>query len=264
MTRDELILLSDLNMAEAFRDLSRRAGGVVEDRDGLLCFTGAHPLPVLVNGAMRLDDTLGPAEVLARARSFFAAQNRGFTLMLRAHADADLQAVATEAGLADFGSPPAMVIEGRLADAAPGPGVELRRVATPGDVQAFAHVSGGAYATYGMPPDVAPALFGRPEVLLAPHIAAFLAVVDGAPTAAAMILLSHGVGGVYWVGTLPEGRGRGLAELVTRAATNAAFDLGARMVTLQASVMGEPIYRRMGYVEVTRYPQLVQLTMPES
>jgi hypothetical protein len=27
--------------------------------------------------------------------------------------------------------------------------------------------------------------------------------------------------------------------------------------------MGEPLYRRMGYVEVTRYPYLVQFTAPE-
>jgi hypothetical protein len=32
------------------------------------------------------------------------------------------------------------------------------------------------------------------------------------------------------------------------------------MAALQASVMGEPVYLRMGYVEVTRYPYLVQVS----
>jgi hypothetical protein len=40
---------------------------------------------------------------------------------------------------------------------------------------------------------------------------------------------------------------------VTRAVTNIGFDLGAAFVTLQASSMGEPIYRRMGYEERYRY-----------
>src|SRR5262249_32634276 len=74
MTRDELVELSDLNYAEAMRDLSRRAGGAVLDEDGLLLFTGGHPLPVLANATMRTDRRLGGAEVLERARVFFGAR----------------------------------------------------------------------------------------------------------------------------------------------------------------------------------------------
>ena len=77
-----------------------------------------------------------------------------------------------------------------------------------------------------------------------------------------MVIVTHGVAGVYWVGTAPGARGRGLAELCTRAAGNAGFDLGARVAALQASVMGEPVYRRMGYVEVTRYPSFVRMDAP--
>src|SRR5215813_12148312 len=261
MTRDELILLSDLNMAEAFRDMSRRAGGSVLDEDGLLLWAGGHPLPVLSNGAMRLGETLSAAAVIERADRFFAARKRGYTLMIRAHADHDLAAAAATADFASFGDAPAMVVERRLPDKAPPKGVTVELVTTAAHVGAFAAINGAAYATYGMPPDVAPAVL-VPDVLIAPHIRSYLASVDGVPRAAAMVMLTHGVGGIYWVGTVPEARGRGLAEIVTRTVTNAGFDLGARMVTLQASVMGEPIYRRMGFVEVTRYPQLVRMTPP--
>lgn len=258
----EIIECADLNFAEAMRDLSRRAGGVVHDEDGLVLFAGGHPLPVLANGAMRTRSLLAAGDVLTRTREFFAAHGRGFTVLIRAHADADLAAAATDAGLIALGDMPAMVLERRLPDATPPPGVELRRVTTDDDVAAYGAVMGAAYATYGMPTDVLPGMLNSLATLCAPHIVAFIAWLDGAPVAGAMTVVTHGVAGVYWVGTTPEARGRGLAELCTRAAGNAGFDLGGRIASLQASPMGEPVYRRMGYVEVTRYPYLVQLDPP--
>ncbi|HJQ83977.1 MAG TPA: GNAT family N-acetyltransferase [Candidatus Binatia bacterium] len=257
-----LIELSDLNYTEAMRELTRRAGGAVLDEDGLMFYAGAHPLPVLANGVMRTGAGPDAATVLARADRFFGARGRGYTAIVRAHADADLEAAATAAGYNNFGSTPAMVLRERLPDGAPPPGVEVVRVGTAEHVAAFAAVNGAAYATYGMPADVAPAALGRPDVMIAPHVAAFVALLEGQPAAAAMTIVTHGVAGIYWVGTVPEARGRGLAELVTRTATNAGFDLGGRIASLQASVMGEPVYRRMGYVEVTRYPQLVRFQPP--
>lgn len=262
MTPATLLELSDLNYAEANRELTRRGGGVVHDEDGMLFIAGAHRLPVLVNGVMRTNPKLPAATVLARAREFFAKLRRGYSVLIHAHSDADLQEAATAAGLHTMGDSPGMVLERRLPDAEPKPGVTLRRVTTQADAVAFAEVMGAAYGTYGMPADVTPAVLAHLDVQHAPHIVTFLAELDGKPAAGAMTIVTHGVAGVYWVGTVPEARGRGLAELCTRAAGNAGFDLGGRIAALQASVMGEPVYLRMGYVTVTRYPYLVQLTPP--
>lgn len=56
---------------------------------------------------------------------------------------------------------------------------------------------------------------------------------------------------------LPEARGRGLAELVTHAVTQVGFGLGAELVVLQATPMGEPVYRRMGFEQFQTYRGLV-------
>ena len=114
-------------------------------------------------------------------------------------------------------------------------------------------VTGRAYASMGTPAAVATATFAELESLVGPTVRAVVAWHDDDPVAAAMVVVSDGVAGVNYVGTVPEARGRGLGELTTRWATNAGFDLGAEVAALQASPMGEPVYRRMGYKEITRY-----------
>ena len=133
-------------------------------------------------------------------------------------------------------------------------GVSIERVTGPALAREFADVTGAAYATYGMPPKIAREQFADERFFDQPHVCAFVTRLAGAPSAAAMVMVTHGVAGIYWVGTTPEARGCGLAEIATRAAGNAGFDMGANVAALQASVMGEPVYRRMGYREITRYP----------
>ena len=58
------------------------------------------------------------------------------------------------------------------------------------------------------------------------------------------------LGYVGWVGTLPASRRRGLGELVSRAATNAAFEQGADIAALEASSMALPLHSKLGYETV--------------
>jgi GNAT superfamily N-acetyltransferase len=56
-----------------------------------------------------------------------------------------------------------------------------------------------------------------------------------------------GDAGVFFVATLPEARGRGLAGGLLAAALVEARDRGCDISTLQATKMGEPVYARLGY-----------------
>jgi hypothetical protein len=77
-TPTELALLSHVDY---FRDASRRApGGAVQEEDGLLLYAGPHSLPLLVNGAIRVEPGLGATDVLDRAQAFFRARQRGFSV----------------------------------------------------------------------------------------------------------------------------------------------------------------------------------------
>ena len=256
--RERMLEAADLNFIEFNRHGARTTkGGRVHEEDGLVFFMPGHRFPVGFTGVMRTDSRVAPSEAIERAHAFFAPQGQVYTHVLMRHRDDDLAEALEAAGVGALSDSPGMVCDLPLPDVATPSGVSIERVQDAAGVRAFGDISGTAYASLGMPAKFGPAHFADDASLLQPHITAVLARLDGAPVGGAMCLLSHGVAGIYWVGTLPEARGRGIAEACTRAATNAGFAAGARFAALQASVMGEPIYRRMGYREVTRYPWYV-------
>ena len=73
-----------------------------------------------------------------------------------------------------------------------------------------------------------------------------------------MTIRSGRTAGLYWVATNADVRRRGLGTLVSRAVTQAAFDLGAEIVVLQATGLGEPVYRKIGFTPFTTYRQYVK------
>lgn len=75
----------------------------------------------------------------------------------------------------------------------------------------------------------------------------FLARLDDRPVATSELFLAAGVAGLYFVGTLSEARGRGFGRAVALAALKAAREMGYRVGALQATRMGAPVYRRLGF-----------------
>ena len=78
---------------------STAPGAVLEDDGRLLLFSTSKTWPSPYhNGAIRLDRSLHPADVLRRAAAFFA-DRPGYCVWIAAHADADLERHALGAGL---------------------------------------------------------------------------------------------------------------------------------------------------------------------
>ena len=188
------------------------------------------------------------------AKKFFGGHDRRFSIQTRMHVEEDLNEACEGLGLAKIMNEPGMVLE------LPSPGSEYEgdviiSVVTDSRIASdFSAVVSGGFKTLGLNPDFMLRLLALPERWIQPHIYAVVAYLEGRPASSAMLLVSHGIAGIYLVSTVEWARGRGLAELCTRVAGNEGFRRGARFLTLQASTMGEPIYRRMGYREITRYP----------
>jgi GNAT superfamily N-acetyltransferase len=253
----ELTWISDLNFAESLREQARwSAGGESADHRGATFAASATRLPAGPFNAAIATTAEAPEDLLARARAWFGARDRGFTVYVRGRRDDALAERCRDEGMAKMGDMPGMVLEAAPAGADGADGVE---VAVDEDgFRAFVDVSVTAWAAAGLGGDAIRKHFADPERLRLPHVGVVIARgPDGAPAATALAMLSHGIGGIYWVGTVPAARGRGLGGVVTLAAARWAFHRGARFVCLQASPQGEPVYRRLGFREVTRYPWFV-------
>jgi hypothetical protein len=248
-----------LNLVASWRHLfGLDPGAAVEARDGLL-FGAARPShPVISNAVFRTDDGVDAGELISRARGFFGERGRGFTIWTRhgVPEDEDLVAAAEEAGFQCVHEMPAMMLEARPSETPLAEGVELLRLSTAEQAEDYWRIAAAAYSSLGYPSEVFD-FYENSDGLTADNVAAFLGNLDGEPVSIAMTIVSHGVAGIYWVGSLEAARGRGIGGAVTSAATNAGFDLGADVASLQASRMGRPIYEAMGYESVFDYRLLM-------
>jgi ribosomal protein S18 acetylase RimI-like enzyme len=249
-----------LNLIDSSRQLFELdPGAAIEADPGWVFGAGRSSHPAISNAAFRIDDALDAGDFLDRAHAFFAPRRRGFAVWARSGAaeDRDLIEAAGAAGLQPVIEMPEMVLDRRPQAHPPPSGVELQRVASAGDAGDYWQVAASAYTSIGFPPEVF-GFYERHDGLTADNAAAFLARVDGRPAGIAMTIVSHGVAGIYWVGTTEEARGRGVGWTVTEAAVDSGFELGAEIASLQASPMGESLYRRMGFETIFGYRLLVQ------
>jgi ribosomal protein S18 acetylase RimI-like enzyme len=85
-----------------------------------------------------------------------------------------------------------------------------------------------------------------PGLLAAPGYRAWSARIDGKAVGACVSYAHGATVGIYTVATLPAFRSRGVGRAVVTAALEAH---PASVATLVATLLGEPLYRRLGFVE---------------
>ena len=256
MAGREVLIASDRNLARTLRHFAVASGGTMVDESGLFLVSLSPTWPgPYHNAVIRLDRALAPAVVLGRAEAFFAERSAGFSVWIADHADSDLEAHAVAAGYAQFegAGAPRMVLDHPIDPPEPPSEVTLDEVRDEVGVADYLAVTIDAYADSFLPPEAAEALVAGLPSLCAHDARAVVAREDGAPVAAARAVTDGPMASIQLVGTVPAARGRGLGELVTRWAVQAAGRHGASTIVLEASEQGRPIYRHMGFDEMSSY-----------
>ena len=256
----ELLRLADLNYVQFWIDSTNWIPGaeIVWTNETVLInsaldFPGCNVAVNLAEGAEEDTETL-----VARMKGFFAQRCRGaLSIITRKHADHELTKYCTDKKMFRVEGQLGMVLDQPVKSRPAPAGAELRWVKDKKGVQDYSDIVSEAFQDLAFPLEVSKAYFAHADRVLNPYSLMAVASLEGKPVSAAMIMLTHGIAGVYWVGTLKEARCKGMAEYCTREVSNAAFDMGARKVILQASKFGEPVYRRMGYRDFTDYPWFI-------
>lgn len=243
--------LADANLAESWVRFATSSGGSIAEVDR--CSLVASGVPAaFFNGAFAAGPVADPDRVVAEAVAFMAECGVPWLLWVREGVDDDLLAAGRHAGLRDVGGPPGMVLRS-IEDAPPVPdGLAIATVADAGGVQVCRDLM---MRGFEMPEDVVEQLIAD-SVLGDPAMRFVVGSVGDTPVSCALVAVTGSTAGIYNVATPAEHRRRGYGAAVTWAAIQEGARLGCDHACLQASELGAPIYRSMGFVDVGTYVQL--------
>lgn len=212
------------------------------------------PIPQF-NGVWPLDDEAAPA--LASALEEIQALGLPYSLQARRGRTPAFEQEAARVGLTAEEPIPGMLASPEALGTPDVPELEILRVETAdGLAQALAVAANG----FGAPPDMLAPLYLL-EAAALEGLAYYLGRVDGVDVCTSIGYTLGDTVGVFNVATPPEHRGRGYGAALTVEAARQGFALGADLAWLQASTMGLPVYRRLGFREAEEY---VLFTRPEA
>ena len=232
--------------------------GALRDRPGIFAFVSGHPL-ALFNGCI-VTAGVAPEEVDA-AIGWIRQRYVPFRIWIdepAAAADRDglpaagrYAAVLAEHGLvADDHPLPGMVLHPLPGPVTHAPGVAVREV-DPADPAVLAEHH-RVWADGGLPLEIVARVISA-AFAADPDVRLFTGYLEDRPVATSIAIRSGDVSGIYGVGTIEAARRRGVGTAVTWAAVEAGRGWGCDTIVLQATEMGLPVYRAMGFRTVVSY-----------
>jgi GNAT superfamily N-acetyltransferase len=229
-------------------------GEVLETRD-FVASNGKAPLPDFNQGALKRP-RYKLERALDRLFDYYARATVPFrtTVLIQ---DRDVERAMLARGFTRGADVPCMTFAGARCVAPAIPELDVRAARDPLTIADFQRV---AFESFGYPVELAGAVLTE-ELLGLPHVRGFVGYVDGQPAATSLLLMTGDVAGIYWVGTLATHRNQGLGASITAHAVNAGLARGCTAAGLQASPLGQPVYRRIGFELPRAYAPFIHQTL---
>lgn len=244
---------ADENLRESIRLQMNAVPGaqLVENENYIIYSIGVESKDPHLNGALCLNDEYAE-EMLERANVFFEELNLDYIIWVRDHADFKLEELLKENGLKPNRIPGSavMIIEEKIKEAELLKNFRVEKVVDRFHINDFGKVVKQAF---DKTQPLINQMLKTEETLIDDNIVAFVVYDENKPVSAVMTVFTEDTAGIYWVATVEQARGKGLGSFVTQIATNIGFNRGKNLVILQASELGESVYKKLGFQTITRY-----------
>jgi GNAT superfamily N-acetyltransferase len=230
--------------ADGYRNLSLSAdGGSTDKIAGAACWYSSSYVPVF-NGAGIFDPHLITRETLSAIEAYFKWRGRPYSVTSLDALVPYAARLLLRFNFTEYDAMPAMWLDGP-------PAIEVRgssdlwvsRVTTPPHLAIFRSLLSQVFHLSMSEVNL---VLGE-KTLQVPTVRHYLGWLDNTPVAAATLVLSGKVAGVWNVGTLAEYRRQGIAAAIMRHILSDARSLGFQSSMLLASNDGLPLYARLGY-----------------
>jgi len=227
-------------------------GARIQRWNGATAIRTAAPL-AMSNLLAVTDVPPDPFELFERAEKFFGP-GIPWRVITTGEAVAAVKRAAEQRGMVPHSCEPGMVLSPIPPAPALLPPRSVRVISTMDDLMAFQRTGAKAF---GFPLVAARMMIPElPGPADQPGNPQFFVAYDGdVPVSTSVLVVSHGIAGIYFVGTVPKARGKGFATAAVWAAADAGRKMGCDAAYLQATVMGRPVYERMGFHKVDDFAE---------
>lgn len=226
-------------------------GEYIETEDYIIATIGKQCLDGHLNTVMCLNDEKGQ-EVFKKAEEFF--KNRGIEYVAWV---VENQTPIFEKTLLDNGKKlkrvegsPGMAIYDRIEKIKLDSEYRVEEIVYGKNHLDFVKITSLAFEK---PMDVTEKMFSDKNTIETDSITGILIYRGKEAVGGGITIISDGIAGIYWIGVVEEERGKGIGKYIVQETTNRGFDLGANAVMLQASKLGAPVYKNLGYKEILNY-----------
>ena len=246
------------NLRAAMRFFGQASGcGAIEEREGVLMIDSGVNYAVF-NIAMLTDPVNSLAQLdrrITTAGDWFASRRTRWSQWIcEDHVQPPHRAGVGEVfhrhNLRPLTEAPGMIASELQPPDRTLPEIEWRRVASPQTRVEFAHLTTVCFDI----PFVTAQMIYQPEEAWRGGYQGFIGYAGGKAVSMMAVVVAAECIGIYSVGTLPEARKHGYAEALMRHVLDDTRErTGPSRILLQATRAGYPMYRKMGFREVTRF-----------